>query len=477
MQEINTSPSPVKSSGDKPLSLRTKLVFGFGDWGNSSTSTIFGFFFAFFLNNIAGVQPIYAIPVLLAGGIWDAINDPLIGVFADRVRTRWGRRRPFFLFGAIPFGLSFILLWWVPPFESQAALSVYYSLVYILFDTTYTFVAVPYSALTPELTGDYNERTSLNGYRMVVSVVAGLVAAVAMPFFVEQVADKQAAYLAVATVFGILAIIPYLLLFFFIKERFQNVESAKFSIFKGFQLTWRNKPFRYAAGIYTTAWVSVSLAGALFQYYLTFWLRIPTQVDVILGLLMVSTLIFIPLIVFLSKRLGKQKAYIIALGWWAVVMISLFLLPPYFTPVIYFLIAGAGIGVAAAHVIPASMIPDVIDQDELDTGFHREATYYGWLSCSWRFPLADTGFQFPHRTPWLPFNPNQRSGRSGFSSVRFALRFWVDRSCWPGNTRSPGKATHSFERRSKSRGRTENNPLSRSTFIATIPKPARWLRL
>jgi len=379
MQEINSSPSPVKSSGDKPLSLRTKLVFGFGDWGNSSTSTIFGFFFAFFLNNIAGVQPIYAIPVLLAGGIWDAINDPLIGVFADRVRTRWGRRRPFFLFGAIPFGLSFILLWWVPPFDSQAALSVYYSLVYIMFDTAYTFVAVPYSALTPELTGDYNERTSLNGYRMVVSVIAGLVAAVAMPFFVEQVADKQAAYLAVAAVFGILAIIPYLLLFFFIKERFQNVESAKFSIFKGFQLTWRNKPFRYAAGIYTTAWVSVSLAGALFQYYLTFWLRIPTQVDVILGLLMVSTLVFIPLIVYLSKRLGKQKAYMIALGWWAVVMISLFLLPPYFTPVIYFLIAGAGIGVAAAHVIPASMIPDVIDQDELDTGFHREATYYGFI--------------------------------------------------------------------------------------------------
>lgn len=364
---------------EKKLPIRTKLIYGLGDWGNSSLTTIFGFFFAFFLNNIAGVEPLYAIPVLLAGGIWDAINDPLIGIFADKVRTRWGRRRPFFLFGAVPFGLFFILLWWIPPFESQAALAVYYSLVYILFDTAYTFVAVPYSALTPELTGDYNERTSLNGYRMTVSVIAGLVAAVAMPYFVEQVVDKQAAYFSVAVVFGILAIIPYFLLFLFIRERYQDAARDDFKLWKEFQVSWRNKPFRYAAGIYTTAWVTVSLAGALFQYYLTFWLRIPDQVDLILGLLMISTLLFIPLIVFLAKKFGKQAAYLLALGWWLVVMLALFLLPPGFTPVIYFLIVGAGVGVAAAHVIPASIIPDVIDQDQLNTGYHREATYYGFI--------------------------------------------------------------------------------------------------
>ena len=371
--------TPDNAIPEDHLSFRTKLVFGMGDWGNSSLTTLFGFFFAFFLNNIAGLQPLYAIPVLLIGGIWDAINDPLIGVYADKVRTRWGRRRPFFLFGAIPFGLFFILLWWVPPFESQAALCAYYSLVYILFDTSYTIVAVPYSALTPELTPDYNERTSLNGYRMVVSVIAGLVAAVAMPFFVEQVVEKQSAYLSVAVVFGILAIVPYFLLFFFIKEKFQNVSPDNFNLFKGFQLSWKNKPFRYAAGIYTTAWVSVSLAGALFQYYLTFWLRIPDQVDVILGMLMISTLVFIPLIVFLAKKYGKQNAYLLAVGWWILVMVSLFLLPPGFSPIIYFLIIGAGVGVAAAHVIPASIIPDVIDQDQLTTGYHREATYYGFI--------------------------------------------------------------------------------------------------
>ena len=114
-------------------------------------------FLPFFLNNVAGLQPIYAMPVLLIGGIWDAINDPIIGVLADKVRTRWGRRRPFFLFGAIPFGISFILLWWIPLFESQAALCVYYSLLYILFDTPHECRSAIFGT-DPELTSDYNER-------------------------------------------------------------------------------------------------------------------------------------------------------------------------------------------------------------------------------------------------------------------------------------------------------------------------------
>ena len=141
-------PSPTLTSEKLPF--RTKLIYGLGDWGNTTTSTIFVFFFAFFLTDIARLEPAFAALVLLAGGIWDAINDPLIGVLADRVHSRWGRRRPFFLLGALPFTICFILLWWVPPFSGQAAKAIYYCLTYLAFDTVYTLLAVPYSALTPE---------------------------------------------------------------------------------------------------------------------------------------------------------------------------------------------------------------------------------------------------------------------------------------------------------------------------------------
>jgi GPH family glycoside/pentoside/hexuronide:cation symporter len=361
------------------LSRKTKLIFGLGDWGNTTTATIFGFFFAFFLNNIAGVEPGYAAPVLLLGGMWDAINDPLIGVFADKVRTRWGRRRPFFLIGAIPFSISFILLWWVPPFDSQVTKAIYYTLAYIFFDTAFTFVAVPYTALTPELTEDYDERTRLNGYRMVVSMAGGLIAAVALPMIVERFADKQAGYLFVAIIFGVTACLPYLMLFFTIHERFAKAEKSTLNIFSGFLYTWKNKAFRYAAGIYLTGWVTISLAGSLFQYYVTFWLLLPDQVDLILGLLMTAALVFIPVIVALANKVGKQKAYLIAVAWWMVVMVSLTCLPRNAGPLIYLIVAGAGIGVAAAHVVPWSIVPDVIEHDELTTGFRREGTFYGFM--------------------------------------------------------------------------------------------------
>ena len=148
------------------LPLLTKFIYGIEDWGNTTTITVIGFFFLYLLTDVARLPLIYASPVLLIGTIWDAINDPLVGVFADKVHIHWGRRRPFFIIGAVPFGLSFIMLWWVPPFTSNFLLMPYYLVAYILFDLFFTFVCVPYGTLTPELSQDYNERTELNGFRM-----------------------------------------------------------------------------------------------------------------------------------------------------------------------------------------------------------------------------------------------------------------------------------------------------------------------
>lgn len=376
MAKSQTAPIQL---GSERLPFMTKLIYGLGDWGNTTTSTIFGFFFAFFLNNVAGVQPLYAFPVLLVGGIWDAINDPIIGVWSDRIRTRWGRRRPFFLVGAIPYAFTFILLFCVPPVQSQLGKCIYYSFVYILFDTMFTLVTVPYTALTPELTEDYDERTRLNGYRMFVSMAGGLISAIALPMIVDAFINKAQGYLVTAVIFGSLAGIPYLLLFFFIKERHQDAPRSDLNIFSGFAYTWHNIAFRYASGIYMTAWVTVSLAGALFQYYLTYWLHMPRQVDIVLGVMMLSATIFIPVMVWLANKMGKQKAYMLAVGWWVLVMLAISFLPQRAGVLVYFLAASAGFGVAAAHVIPWSIVPDVIESDELERGYRREGTFYGFM--------------------------------------------------------------------------------------------------
>ena len=158
------------------LSRLTKLIYGFGDTGFSLTSTIIGAYFAIFLTDVVGISPGTAAIAIFVGRTWDYINDPLIGHLSDRTRSRWGRRRPFLLFGAIPFALVYVLLWYRPPIESQILLSIYYAAAYVLFDSAATFVYMPYYALTPELTSNYDERTSLTTYRMFFSILGSLVA-------------------------------------------------------------------------------------------------------------------------------------------------------------------------------------------------------------------------------------------------------------------------------------------------------------
>ncbi|NOH01697.1 MAG: hypothetical protein HND47_06930 [Chloroflexi bacterium] len=112
------------------LSRRVKWMYGAGDLGFSLTNTILSVYFALFLTDIVGVRPSVAAIVIFAGSTWDYINDPIVGYISDRTRSRWGRRRPFLLFRAIPFALTFVLLWWRPPFESTIELGIYYAFAF-----------------------------------------------------------------------------------------------------------------------------------------------------------------------------------------------------------------------------------------------------------------------------------------------------------------------------------------------------------
>ena len=176
----------------KKLSRMTKLVYGFGDIGFSMTGTIIAAYFPIFLIDVVGIAPAVAAMALFVGKSWDYINDPLMGHFSDRTRTRWGRRRPFLLFGAIPFGLVFAFLWWKPPLETQTALVVYYTFMFVLYDAANTLVGMPYFALTPELTEDYDERTELTGYRMFFSILGGLISFVIPMMIIGQMSPDNA---------------------------------------------------------------------------------------------------------------------------------------------------------------------------------------------------------------------------------------------------------------------------------------------
>lgn len=166
MNDGNPSSQVTLKDQSVRVPLWIKLVYGSGDWGMASFGTLRQIFYAIFLTDVVGLDARLASVAALIGVIWDAINDPIVGVLSDRFHSRWGRRRPFLLFFSIPFGLSFFLLWWAPPWESQIALMVTVTLAFMISDTLQTLVVVPFFALTPDITRDYDERTSITGFRM-----------------------------------------------------------------------------------------------------------------------------------------------------------------------------------------------------------------------------------------------------------------------------------------------------------------------
>jgi len=376
------------------LSVWTKLVFGAGDWSVSSFGTLRQIFYAIFITDVVGLEPRLASVAALVGIFWDAVNDPLVGVLSDHIKSRWGRRRPFLLWFSIPFGLGFVILWWAPPFESQLALAAFVTFAFMLSDTFQTLVVVPLYALTPEITLDYDERTSLTGYRMFFNLVASLVTAVAAPAIVDSVlasgATQQQGYLIVGSMFGGLAILPLLLIFFFIRERergqaeIAHEESISFA--DSVRTAWANIPFRFATGLYVLNWITFDLVALTLPFFIAYWvsngnllekaLGLPVE-SAVFALLLITSVIMVPFWVWTSNRLNKNIAYMIGMSVWAVVQLLIFTIQPGQITYILVLSVLAGISVSTAHVLPDALFPDVIEWDELRTRRRQEGIYYG----------------------------------------------------------------------------------------------------
>jgi len=378
------------------LPLPVKLIYGSGDWGMASFGTLRQIYYAIFLTDVVGLDPRLASFAALIGIIWDAINDPLVGMLSDRVHTRWGRRRPFLLFFSIPFGLGFLLLWWAPPWQSQLALMVTVTLAYMISDTFQTLVTVPFFALTPEMTPDYDERTSLTGYRMFFNLLVSLVTAVAAPIIIDAALNagmsQQQGYLIVAAIFGGLAAIPFLLIFLVVRERYSTRSqlTARTPLMDTLRTAWKNIPFRFAVVIYMLNWITFDLIGLILPFFLVYWvasgnllatatvlgIELPLE-SAVFGLLLITAIASLPIWLGLSHRLSKRSAYIIGMSFWAVVQLLVYSIQPGQIQLILFLSVLAGLGVSTAHVLPDAIFPDVIEWDELRTRRRSEGIYYG----------------------------------------------------------------------------------------------------
>jgi GPH family glycoside/pentoside/hexuronide:cation symporter len=376
------------------LSFWMKLLYGSGDWGFSSMGMMRSIFYAIYLTDVVGLEPRLASFGALLGILWDAINDPIIGLLSDRIHTRWGRRRPFLLWFAVPFGFSFITLWSAPAWESQTALLVYVTLSFMLADTLQTLVGIPFLSLTPELTSDYDERTTLTGFRSFFQLAGGLAVVIIAPAIVDLVlangGSQQQGFMLAGAIFGGIGAIPLLLIGLFVRETSTVQQTQLLSFRETIRTAWQNIPFRYMVGIHMLNWSATDMVVVIFPYFLLYWVARGDQLASIrlfglelayesafFGILMSVCILLIPFWRWLAKWRNKREAYMLGMAFWVIVQLLVFTIRPGETTYLLILAGLAGIGVSAAYTLPDSLFADVIEWDELRTRRRQEGIFYG----------------------------------------------------------------------------------------------------
>ncbi len=369
----------MKENNSERLSILTKVGFGVGDIYGGGAMMIVGFYYLYFLTDVVGIDPRLAGIAFLVSKVWDAVSDPLMGYISDRTRSRFGRRRPYFLAGVVLIFASFFMMWYPVDFALEMHRFAFVMAGYLFFSTVITMVMIPYNALASELTLDYNERTSLTTFRMFFSSVSSLLCAVLPMEIVKLFPNARSGYVAMGVVIGIFFALPFIMTFFTTRERpeFQK-EQARKNIFKIFTDPFKTPTFLHVLMMYLLAFVAIDMVMSIVIYFMTYYIGRGEESNYVLGTLMVMQIISLPFYYKLSKKTSKKKGYIFAMVIWILVLLtSLFIGPGVPRYVIYVFGAVLGVGTGGVVIMIYSIFPDVPDVDELYSKERREGIYSG----------------------------------------------------------------------------------------------------
>lgn len=363
--------------------LKQKLSYASGDIYGGGAFMIFSLLYMNFLVLVEGLPIVATTIIIFIGKLWDAITDPIVGRISDKTRSRFGRRRIFFLIGILPVFVSFIMLFYSFGLENTMVKIIYFALTYMLFGTAFTIVMVPYNAILSDMTSDYNERTSFTTMRMVFSGGASLFAAVVPGIIIKAIGGSQngpqqkSGYLVMAVIFGAVFALAWLFAFLGTKEKAKLPEVEKMTV-KSWLSVFSNKAYRNFLGIFLSFQVAVDLVLALFIFYIDIVVLKYKSYELVVGTLLVFSVLFMVLMGAVAKRKGKAFPLYIGIPVWILTTLS-FIWVGSDTPVLVLCVLAAliAVGSAAGNLSTWAMLTDIFDIDELRTGKRREGIYSG----------------------------------------------------------------------------------------------------
>jgi GPH family glycoside/pentoside/hexuronide:cation symporter len=357
--------------------------------------------------------------VLMAGRLWDAVTDPVMGHISDRTRSRWGRRRPYFLVAAIPLWIVFYFTWSPRAGLSSSGLFTHLLLCYLVLFTFWTIFWIPYISLGMEMTSHYHERTRLFGLRQGFYLLGTAVGMLAPEAFARAAGGPRAGYPLMAFVFGGLCCMLILAAFARVRERPETAHSAQFPFFEGLRVTFRNRAFVVLMFTYLIALIGGSFIAPLTLYVAKYVIKAREVVPFVMLSYLAGSVVSIPIWVRMSRRVGKNRT-------WSTAM--LLATAVYATSYYYhegtwqlWIVLAAIVGSAngCTMTLGASISADVIDSDELETGRRREGVFMGIWSFMDKAAIGIAIFVGMQGLAAVGYVPNQDQNETVVFGIKF----------------------------------------------------------
>nr|WP_137678590.1 MFS transporter [Parerythrobacter lutipelagi] len=395
-----TDTASHEATADKPP-VWLKLAHGSGAAAFGIKNNGFDYFLLIFYGTVIGLEPGLVGLAILIALVFDAVSDPLVGYWSDNFRSKWGRRHPFMYAAALPVAFSYFLLW-NPPDWSDLGLFLYLTLLAILIRTFITFYETPSSALIPELTQDYDERASLQSYRLFFGWSGGNIMSVLMfgvlltgPLGMQD----RAAYQTYGMIGSALILVVIMISAIGTHSRIPHLHrppapTERYSvarIFREMIETLSEKSFIalfLSTVIFAVATgLSAALAFLMLNY---FWEFSPFQIFIWTCFVFVSAFLGFLVAPWATRRLGKKRATII-LGLLAftiqpapVLLRLVGAMPENGDPLLFPIVASINVIdlglIIAVQAVAYSMIADLVEANQVKTGRRSEGVYYAAMT-------------------------------------------------------------------------------------------------
>ncbi|MBQ6015765.1 MAG: MFS transporter [Bacteroidales bacterium] len=380
-----------------------KVGYGFGDMSSSMFWKIFSYYLPFFYSNIFGLRLDQVALLLVVTRIWDAVSDPMMGILADRTRTRWGKYRPYLLFMALPFALCGVLLFTTPNAGPSFKL-VWAYVTYILMMTVYTGINVPYGAMLGVMTDDSDGKTVLSSYRMFFAYAGSFIALFCWEPLCKALGgyDTSAGWQHAMFVIATVCLVLFLLCFGMTREKLHTVSTA--SVGSDLKSLVRNAPWWILIGAALCSNLFCTVRGSTVAYFFSDVIGADVHLNLggwsflfyaglFLSIGEVCNMIGVALAVPLAARLGKKTTYMMSFAALIVLSAAFFYIPVSGSGYWWMLVLQVLISVFTGVLFPMvwSMYADVSDFAENRDGSASTGLIFSSSSMAQKFGGAFGG--------------------------------------------------------------------------------------